>query len=134
MKANIARRAGQIIIGLLVFVLVILSLLLLQQILRLRRTGFPALRGNTPIATRNHRATLTEKDINTIQTWMTFGYINTAFNLPPEYLQNKLHITNPRYPFISLSGYAREQGVDSNKILAQVQKAMRLYFLNTNKQ
>ena len=41
----------------------------------------------------SHRV-LTINDVNRIQNWMTFDYINKVFKLPSDYLKNNLNISD----------------------------------------
>jgi hypothetical protein len=48
----------------------------------------------------------TVNDINRIQSWMTFDYINKVFRLPTSYLESFLHISDSHYPNMLISQYA----------------------------
>ncbi len=41
---------------------------------------------------------LSRQDTDLIRDWMTFGYINKIYDLPPNYLKEILGITNKKYP------------------------------------
>jgi hypothetical protein len=60
----------------------------------------------------------------TVQAWMTFDYLNRVFALPPNYFQETLGITNPRYPEISIRQYAQDQNIPLPMFLTQVQQAL----------
>ena len=76
---------------------------------------------------QNH-GVLTDKNIDLISSWMTFDYINKIFNLPQDYLKDALVISDPHYPRIPISIYARIHGVSSAEFLLQVQQAVAAYF------
>jgi len=65
--------------------------------------------------------------VTTIDTWMTFNYLNVVFKLPPTYLQKQLKITDPRYPNIRIDGYARRNHLSPETVLHAVQQAIRNY-------
>lgn len=41
---------------------------------------------------------LDRSNVTPIKDWMTFGYINKIYNLPQDYLKDKIGITNKKYP------------------------------------
>jgi hypothetical protein len=47
-------------------------------------------------------------DVDLIQRWMTFNYINKVFNLPADYLKINLGIIDKRYPNIIIGKYLDE--------------------------
>ncbi len=72
---------------------------------------------------------LGSNDIDLIEEWMTFDYINKIFGLPSDYVKTQLQITDSRYPRISLSGYARNQHIDVATLLNSVADAVRNYLI-----
>lgn len=60
----------------------------------------------------------------TIQDWMTFGYLDSVFSLPPSYLEETLGIEDSRYPDLSLRSYAIRNGLDPALFLARVRAAV----------
>jgi hypothetical protein len=64
-----------------------------------------------------------------IRGWMTFGYINKSFDLPPEYLKNNLSIIDKKYPNISIDSWAKKSREDRASLLEQV-KALVLAYQN----
>jgi len=100
------------------------------------RTSFRNLASSSPLRL-NVTATGTKilfkplgvNDVGTIDSWMTFDYLNHIFNLPPAYLQNNLPITNTRYPHLTIRHYARLQQLDAAQFLSQVRAAVRTYLL-----
>ena len=71
--------------------------------------------------------TLTVSDLSAIQYWMTFDYLNKIFNLPSDYLQSTLNISDNRYPFLTLAHYSREERLNSAILLKEVQAAISHY-------
>ena len=67
-------------------------------------------------------------DINLIAGWMTFNYLNKAFNLPLTYLKTSLQISNAHYPNLTLAKLAKEQGVPIDAYLAIVKNTISNYF------
>lgn len=65
--------------------------------------------------------------ISEIQPWMTFGYINKAFLLPPSYLQSTLSIKDKRYPNMSITRFANDIYLSPVGAVAEVQAAIRNY-------
>lgn len=61
---------------------------------------------------------------STIDSWMTFDYLNKIFNLPPDYLKTSLNITDSRYPFLTISRLAREQKQNTTGTLSIVEQAI----------
>jgi hypothetical protein len=55
----------------------------------------------------------TEADIERLQPWMTFAFVNKIFNLPPEFLKESLYITNEKYPNLTIDAAAKEQRIES---------------------
>ena len=62
----------------------------------------------------------TEKDIQNIDGWMTFGYINHQFSLPEELFVDKLTIQDKKYPRISLGAYAKKNNITREDLISQV--------------
>ena len=80
-----------------------------------------------------HHGPMTIGDVGIIAPWMTFDYINKLFKLPPDYLKTSLNISSSKYPQISISGYAKSDGVAKTIIVSEVQAALRNYFNNSTK-
>lgn len=62
-----------------------------------------------------------------IQGWMTFRYINYVFNLPANYLDSKLNISDPHYPNITLNKYAGAHALGQAAFLLSVKNAVEAY-------
>ncbi len=50
--------------------------------------------------------------------------------MPPGYLKVQLGVTDPRYPRLSLSSYAKSQHISSETITIEAEAAIRAYFAN----
>jgi hypothetical protein len=66
---------------------------------------------------------LTASDVNVIQSWMTFDYVNHIFALPPDMLKTALSITDPRYPRMPVA-----------TLLQRTKDAVQAYLSSTLKQ
>ncbi|HYF04957.1 MAG TPA: hypothetical protein VEA59_02185 [Patescibacteria group bacterium] len=62
-----------------------------------------------------------------ISSWMTFDYINTAFDLPTDYLRNAMHINDSRYPKIPIGRYAQKNKLNEDQLIMQVQSLVQSY-------
>ena len=80
------------------------------------------------IISKNH-SNLSIKDVSMIDTWMTFGYINTIFKLPSDYLKTSLNINDNHYPNLSLNKYINTQKLDKNVYLSSVRSSVANYFM-----
>jgi hypothetical protein len=78
-------------------------------------------------AKNSSTTTLGLKDIAKLKTWMTFDYVNKAFNLPANYLKDALLIKNAHYPLLTIKNYAKLERANSTSTLALVQKALTDY-------
>jgi len=71
----------------------------------------------------------TLSDVNLIEKWMTFGYLNKSFNLPLKYLQTTLNISDLSYPNVTISRIAKKQNLSISTYLETVKKAVSTYLL-----
>ncbi|MDD5769655.1 MAG: hypothetical protein PHE25_01700 [Candidatus Gracilibacteria bacterium] len=78
----------------------------------------------------NHKTNIS--DVNYVESWMTFRYINTIFKLPEDYLKDKLNINDKKYPNIPLERYANYQKINQDIFLEQVKNSINNY-LNKQK-
>jgi hypothetical protein len=123
-------RYADVVLGVLVLVLVVLCALWAVEYERLRR--FEAANphmfgaGHMPLG----RAAVSPTDASTIESWMTFSYINFIYKLPPTYLQTSLSISDPLFPNLSISHYARDARLVPTAVLLQVQSAVQEYLKN----
>ncbi len=63
----------------------------------------------------------------TIQSWMTFDYLDRAFGLPQTYLQERLAITDPRYPKLTIGEFAEDNHAAASSTLNAVRAAVEAY-------
>lgn len=68
--------------------------------------------------------------VSDIQPWMTFDYVNVVFKLPPAYLKQSLNITDPHYPNLQISRYARRNNLDPQQLIGQIQNSILNYQSN----
>lgn len=111
----------------LIIVLLVLGLFIARDYAYLRRAQLiNAQKLQVSALTKNHYP-LTVNDLPIISPWMTFHYINKIFNVPPDYLETSLSISDPSYPQMSLSGYAKQQHIDSALLVTQVESSLYEY-------
>ena len=78
----------------------------------------------------NQRQTLHQvsaSDVNSIDSWMTFRYINVVFNLPTSYLSTNLQIVDSRYPNLTLNRYIKTKQLDKLVFINKVKQAVGDY-------
>ena len=66
-------------------------------------------------------------DAGTIQSWMTFDYINKVYHLPENYLQTTFGVSDSQYPALTLQMYALGKGINPVLFDSTVQSAVRIY-------
>ena len=77
---------------------------------------------------RSHRRLpVRQGDVVYIASWMTFDYINKAFDLPSIYLEKRLVINDARYPFVTLQKYAKDASLNSALVIQGVRESVREY-------
>lgn len=81
------------------------------------------------LAFQKSHGNLAASDSNLIRSWMTFDYINTIFKLPPDYLKGQLSISDPHYPRVSISSYAKNNSLNESAFLGEIQQTVRGYVL-----
>ena len=108
------------LISLLVILLGILLFLLssfVGDVRRLHRNSFYRLQ---------HRpATLS--DVGLVAPWMTFNYLNKSFDIPSDYFKTELSISDAKYPNLTLSKAAQEQGMVAGSYLETVKTEISSY-------
>ncbi len=132
------KKETKIIVAFLALVLIILIVQVWRQYTFIQRAQtIQAIRGHISqdmqqLAALRRRGPLTAVDSSYIQAWMTFDYINTAFNIPPGYLSNYLannvRDSSDQYPHISISHYARETATSSAALTIDITSAVQAYF------
>jgi hypothetical protein len=66
-------------------------------------------------------------DVNDIQSWMTFNYINVVFKMPSSYMKNALGITDPAYPNIRIDTYAKKHNISLPAFMIGVRQGITSY-------
>jgi hypothetical protein len=69
------------------------------------------------------------QDIEYIDIWMTFGYINFIFNLPENYLKEVLHIDNTHYPNFPIGRYIKDKKLDKDTFIQELKDRVREYIV-----
>jgi hypothetical protein len=65
--------------------------------------------------------------INDIQPWMTFDYVNVVFKLPKNYLKDILGISDQRYPNLRIDTYSKETNFNKPLLLQTIKKYTASY-------
>ncbi|HTP56721.1 MAG TPA: hypothetical protein VMJ72_00365, partial [Candidatus Paceibacterota bacterium] len=68
-----------------------------------------------------------------IQSWMTFSYINTVFNLPAGYLVSTLKMQDARYPDLTIRQYARTHDLNERDVTDTVEGSVSQYLQRATK-
>jgi len=112
------------VFGVLATLLVLLLALFVRQVAIMRPSLISLSPRSWHLSVRSRRP-LTASDAASIQSWMTFDYLNKVFALPPEFLKTTFGITDPRYPRLSLAHYAETKGVSAANFTDAVKNAIR---------
>ncbi len=104
------------------------SLLFIMGILFLNK--YNHLKNNGKFHTRKNQPVLI--DINKIQNWMTFDYINHSFSLPQEYLKNELNITDSKYPRITITKESTNKKENMGIFTVKVKDLIKKYLDSVN--
>jgi len=107
---------------LLVVLLVVFSFFLVKSIWSIRRAGIMNQHKTLTEFFLNHKTSI--NDVNYIENWMTFHYINFIFKIPENYFKDTLYIDDVRYPNIPLWKYTKEKNIDPLSFLNQVKNAL----------
>ncbi len=107
--------------------IVVFCVLLVQNIQSAKRAGVFNQRSSiTEILLQNKKTHLTSlADIELIDTWMTFQYVNFIFDLPLSYLQKSLRIEESAYPKIPIGKYIKIHNLNRGEFLLEVKKLVR---------
>lgn len=109
-------------------VLAVLLVLLVHTYAALRRADLMNRRTFSLSAFVQRHGPLRTNEAGVIRSWMTFGYINTIFGLPQDYLKTQLRISGSRYPNLTLTAYAGSRGIATGDAVTEVQRAVVSYF------
>ena len=85
--------------------------------------------GDTYLSYRHCRIVRTTDPftVDDIQSWMTFGYLDFIFKLPPNYFQNMLHISDSHYPNVQIYRYAQINHLDYISLINSIKAAITAY-------
>lgn len=79
---------------------------------------------------KGHRSQRPPLEINNLQGWMTFDYINHSFRIPESNLKNELKITDKTYPKITIRKAASLLGIPTEEFITITGKAIESYLRN----
>ncbi len=109
--------------------LIVFCALLVRNVQIARREG--VFQSRAPISgmlLENRRMNrVSVSDIERIETWMTFQYVNVVFDLPENHLKDALAIKDARYPNLPIGRYAKKQEIDRDQFVESVKKLVREY-------
>ena len=121
----------KIIIVFLLFLLAYFCFSLVKEYKYIRKNSEADSYKNIIENLRNKRS-LTLEDIDILQSWMTFKYINILFQLPEDFFKNTLYIYDSQYPNISIGKYAKHNGFQKIDILEKVKNSIILHFATSS--
>lgn len=122
-----------IVLMIIVILLAIFSVLFVRNIISAHRAGvFAAHRPISDLLLKNKAThTTSVKDVEYIDTWMTFKYINFIFNIPESYLKDTLQIDDVRYPNLPVGRYTKAKKLESVLYISKIKDAVKNY-INTH--
>ena len=127
--AHKASKTINLILGILVIILVFLVVSLISSY-KQANIG-KIIHSHVTALKNNETAGGAAVNISTVQSWMTFDYINRLFGLPPDYLKATLSISDPIYPHLSLLRYSHLRGTSVMQEVAAVKEAIQAYLAPT---
>lgn len=121
-----------LLIGGVILLLAMVTFFLLQNIKSARKDGVFADRASITERLLKSKQTQTTsvKDIESIDSWMTFQYINLIFNLPDDYLKKQLGIQEKKYPNIPIGKYVKNNKLDKMLFIKNLKEAVHAYLTN----
>ncbi|MFA6090147.1 MAG: hypothetical protein WC774_00005 [Candidatus Gracilibacteria bacterium] len=118
-----------LLVGAILLLLILFSLFLVHNIQLAHKSG--VFNNHTSISgylIENKRTNKTSvADIEYIDVWMTFQYINFIFGMPDNYLKDALLIKNSQYPSISIGRYIKNEKIDKITIINQIKVLTHKY-------
>jgi len=117
----------KIALGVAVVAIIALVFLLFRQYQHVERLGYIA-HQQSLFRSLHGSGVLTTADASSTKGWMTFEYINRAFDLPPSYLETELDVYDTRYPRMTIIEYGKDAGISEAAALSRVQNAISTYF------
>ncbi len=127
-----SKRYIEYVIGALVVILIVLAVFLVLNYRSLRRSAVINARELRLSAFLAHHGPATVADLAFVRSWMTFDYLNKLFNLPPQYLQTQLSITDPQYPRLTISEYAEHSRLNLAALINELDTALRARLTGTS--
>ena len=113
----------------IIVLLILFSVFLIRNIQLAHRSG--VFQNHMPISElllKNKQMNQTSaRDIEYIDTWMTFQYINFVFDIRENYLKDMLHIEDVHYPNLSIERYIRNQKLDKAIFIEEIKKQVLEY-------
>ena len=105
--------------------IIVFWIILCRNVLEAKRSG--AFEHHPPqmsdILMRNKKANTTSiTDVQYINAWMTFKYVNFVFDLPENYLKDSLTIDEKSYPNIPIGKYAKNKKLNQAEVMTEVKK------------
>ena len=74
------------------------------------------------------------QDVEFIDTWMTFQYVNFVFSVKEDYLKDALQIDDTKYPNMPIGGYIKRNNLDKTEFINKIKDSVREYMsLHPNK-
>jgi len=129
-EPNHERRCIDWIIAGLGVILAVLLFFFVEQYQSLRRASVISAREAWLTNALKNHPHLTASETDVIRTWMTFDYLNKLFMLPSDYLKTQLSISDPAYPKLTISTFAKDTKQAASSTLMEVESAVRQYLAN----
>lgn len=132
MFQNLLRKTTPIesfLIVVIIILLIVFSVFLIRNVQLAHKSG--VFKSYTPISElllKNKEMNRTSiKDTEYIDIWMTFQYINFIFDIPENHLRDTLHITDPRYPNLTIGRYIKNGKLDRMTVIDEIKRIVREY-------
>ncbi len=69
---------------------------------------------------RRHKLKRSLTNVNQIQPWMTFDYLNVVFSLPPDFFHNAFKISDPQYPNMQINQLAKSRQIYNQELIEEI--------------
>lgn len=132
MSRNPLRRLAPVesfLIIAIIILLILFSVFFIRNVQLAHKTG--VFQSHMPISElllKNKQTNQTSvRDIEYIDTWMTFQYINFVFDIREDYLKEALYIEDTHYPNLSIGRYIKNQKLDSAVFIKEVKERVFEY-------
>jgi len=113
------------LIAILGILLAILLFFLVRQYEILRREQIIGARESWIMAALKNHQNPVINEVADIRAWMTFDYLNKRFDLPPDYLRDRLSISDPAYPRLTIGKFAKDLKQSASSTLTEVQNVLQ---------